>query len=76
MTPRALLKDIGYGLSKFSELRRFWRAAVVTDQRWVRWIASVEGAIFPLEVRVFSLAEQNAAMAWASEPLVPETNVT
>ena len=76
MTPRALLKDVGYGLSKFSELRRFWRAAVVTDQRWVRWIASVEGALFPIEVRVFALAEKETAMAWASERPAPEPNAT
>jgi hypothetical protein len=76
MTPRALVKDIGYGLSKLGELRRFSRAAVVTDQRWVRWIASVEGALFPIDVRVFALSQKDAAMAWASEPPVPETNAT
>jgi SpoIIAA-like len=76
MTSRALVKDIGYGLSKLGELRRFWRAAVVTDQRWVRWIASLEGALFPIEVRAFALADKDVAMAWASEGPVPETNAT
>ena len=39
MTPRALLKDIAYGISNLSEWRRFWRVAVLTDQHWIRWIA-------------------------------------
>ena len=36
MTPRRPLKDIAYGISKLGELRRFWRAAVVTDQHWIQ----------------------------------------
>ena len=67
MTPRALLKDIAYGISNLSELRRFWRVAVVTDQHWIRWIARAENAVFPVEIRVFSLAEREAAMSWVSE---------
>ena len=45
MTPRALLKDIAYGIFKLRELRRFWRAAVVTDQHWIHWIASRERVV-------------------------------
>jgi hypothetical protein len=67
MTPRALLKDIAYGISNLSELRRFWRVAVVTDQHWIRWIARAENAVFPVEIRVFPLAEREAAMSWVSE---------
>jgi hypothetical protein len=67
MTPRALLKDIAYGISKLGELRRFWRAAVVTDQHWIRWIARAENALFPVEIRVFPIAAREAAMSWVSE---------
>jgi hypothetical protein len=67
MTARALLKDISYGLSMLGKLRRFWRAAVVTDQHWVRWIARAENALFPVEIRVFPLAAKEEAMAWVSE---------
>ena len=64
---RALLKDIAYGISKLRELRRFWRAAVVTDQHWISWIARAENAMFPVEIRVFPRAAKEAAMSWASE---------
>lgn len=58
MTPSALARDIGYGIGKLRELHRFPRAAVVTDQDWVGWIARVEQAILPgIQVRVFSSAE-------------------
>ena len=67
MTPRALLKDIAYGISKLHELRRFWLAAVVTDQHWIRWIARAEKALFPVEIRVFPIAAKEAAMSWVSE---------
>ena len=67
MTPRALLKDIAYGISKLGELRRFWRAAVVTDQHWISWIARAENAMFPVEIRVFPRAAKEAAMSWVSE---------
>ncbi|MCB5175846.1 SpoIIAA family protein [Microvirga lenta] len=70
ITPGALTRDIGYGLGKLRELHRFPRAAVVTDQEWVRWIARVEQAILPgVEVRIFPPAEKDAALAWASEPI-------
>jgi hypothetical protein len=70
MTPGGLMRDVGYGFSKLGELRRFARAAVVTDQNWVRWIAEAENAVLPwIEVRVFPPAQKEAAMAWASEPL-------
>ena len=44
MGPKALWKDLSYGLGKLGELRRFPRTAVVTDQDWVRWIAQAENA--------------------------------
>jgi hypothetical protein len=70
ITPGGLMRDLGYGLSHLGQLRRFARAAVVTNQDWVRWIAEAENAILPwIEVRAFAPAEKEAAMAWASEPL-------
>jgi SpoIIAA-like len=70
MTPGAFAKDLQYGLGKLRELRRFPRVAVVTSQEWVRWAARLEGAILPqIEVRVFSPAEREEALAWASQPL-------
>jgi hypothetical protein len=72
ITPGALVRDVGYGLGRLRELHRFPRAAVVTGQDWVRWIARVEQAVLPgIEVKVFPPAEKDAAMAWISEPLPP-----
>jgi hypothetical protein len=70
ISPKALWKDITYGLGKLGELRRFPRSAVVTDQDWVRWIAQAEDALLPgVELRVFSPSQKDVALAWASEPL-------
>jgi hypothetical protein len=70
MSPGALARDLGYGLGKIRELYRFPRAAVVTGQEWVRWIARIEDSIFPqIEVRTFTPAERDEALAWASQPL-------
>jgi hypothetical protein len=70
MTLGALAKDFQYALGTLREIHRFPRAAVVTGQDWVRWIAWVEGAVLPgIEMRVFSPSEKDAAMAWVSEPL-------
>ena len=61
-------------LGKLGELHRFPRAAVVTGQEWVRWIAQAEHTIFPgIDVRVFPPMEKEAAMTWVSESL-PEAN--
>jgi hypothetical protein len=70
MTPGAFARDVRYGLGRLRELHRFPRAAVVTSQDWVRWIARAERAILPgIEVRVFLPTEKDVAMAWVSEPL-------
>jgi hypothetical protein len=54
ITPRALARDLRYGLGMLRELHRFARPAVVTSQSWVRGIAHIEARIFPqLEIRVF-----------------------
>lgn len=72
MSPSAFARDVGYGLGKLRELHRFPRAAVVTNQEWVRWIAQIEGAIFPqIEVKIFTPAQRDEALAWASQPLPP-----
>ncbi|WP_230530437.1 SpoIIAA family protein [Microvirga roseola] len=72
MTPGALACHLSYGFGKLRELHRFPRAAVVTGQDWVRWVAQVEQAVLPgIEVKIFPPAEKDAALAWASEPLPP-----
>ena len=70
ITPGAFARDLGYGLGKLGELRRFPRAAVVTSREWVRWIVRIQDAVLPqIEIRTFPPAERDDAFAWASQPL-------
>lgn len=62
-----ILRDISYGIGKLGELDRFYRAAVVTDKRWVATAARIEGMVFSqIEIRVFDSTQREAAMKWAS----------
>ena len=66
-TLEGILRDISYGIGKLGELGRFYRAAVVTDKRWVATAARIEGMVFSqIEIRVFESTEREAAMEWAA----------
>ncbi|MBZ9537724.1 STAS/SEC14 domain-containing protein [Modicisalibacter tunisiensis] len=68
MTPPALLRDIGYGLTQVGQLEHFHHVAIISDQHWLRPVAALESRLFaPLTVRVFTNHQQQAAMDWASE---------
>lgn len=68
MTLTALLRDIGYGLTQLGDLEHYHRAAVVTDQEWVKQIAHLEERLFKaVNIRTFPKREHVAAMAWAGE---------
>lgn len=75
MTGTALVRDIGYGLTQFGRMHHFHRVAVVSDQQWVRSVASVENQLFAsLEVRPFKKEEKENAMQWACE--LPEADTS
>lgn len=68
LTLTALLKDIGYGLTQLGDLEHYHRAAVVTDQEWVKHLAHLEERLFKtVEIRTFPKRDHAAAMAWAGE---------
>ncbi|WP_262029199.1 STAS/SEC14 domain-containing protein [Microvirga sp. Mcv34] len=70
MTPGAFARDLGYGLRHLSELRRFARMAVVTEQEWVRRIVQVQGRILPqIEIRTFAPGERDEALTWVAQPI-------
>jgi hypothetical protein len=49
----------------FSLIKRFRRAAVLTDKNWIRRISELEGKLFPdLEIRGFSRAQRAEAEQW------------
>ncbi|MBC6981158.1 STAS/SEC14 domain-containing protein [Caulobacter sp. 17J80-11] len=66
MTAEALIKDIRYAFSKFGELKRFPREAVVTDRGWVKALVGLVDPIYRhTEIRTFAPDEREAALAWA-----------
>jgi hypothetical protein len=68
MTLPALMKDIGYGLTQLGDLEHYHRAAVVTDQNWIKQIAHMEERLFKVvEIRTFAKRDRAAAMAWVGE---------
>lgn len=68
MTLPALMKDIGYGLTQLGDLDHYHRAAVVTDQAWIKQVAHLEERLFKVvEVRTFAKRDHAAAMAWVGE---------
>jgi len=68
MTLPALMKDVGYGLTQLGDLDHYYRAAVVTDQAWVKQIAHLEERLFKvLEIGTFARRDYADAMAWVGE---------
>jgi hypothetical protein len=67
ISAEAFLKDLRYSLSKIGQWNRFPRAALVTDEPWLRaWVAFLD-PIFPqFEARAFAPGEEAAAMSWSS----------
>lgn len=54
--------------SMFGFIRQFRRCAVVAEQRWLKTIAEVEGALIPgVTIKGFGLDEEAAAEAWLAE---------
>lgn len=67
LTAEAIRRDISYGMSKFGQLHRFRRAAVITDKRWIAVATQLTGTLFPqVETRVFAEDESGPAMAWVA----------
>lgn len=53
--------------SLFRFMRKFNRAAVLTDKAWLKVISEIEGALYPgLEIRAFSREQKAEAEAWLS----------
>lgn len=83
LTLEGLAKDLVTGLGHFSKIKKYYRAAVVTNKGWIGAFARVEGLVFSsMDVKVFGLDDRGKALAWASEtpaplpkPEVPEASV-
>jgi len=53
--------------SMFGLMKKFDRAAVLTDKNWLKKVSELEGILFPgLEIRAFDLDQKAEAEAWLS----------
>lgn len=51
--------------SMFALMKRFDRAAVLTDKVWIQKVSEFEGALFPgLEIKAFNRDQRAEAEAW------------
>lgn len=68
VSPEALLKDLRFGLKQLTQLHRFYRAVIVTNQSWVHTAAEWENRLLPpIAVRAFSENEKKEAREWVAE---------
>ncbi len=52
----------------FGLIRKFSKAAVLTDETWIKKVSELEGALIPgLEIKGFSRGQKQAAETWLSE---------
>jgi hypothetical protein len=67
MTGEAMRRDFEYGIEKFGEFDRFGRAAIATDQQWIKAATEFAAALFPqIKAKVFPTEKKDEALAWAS----------
>jgi hypothetical protein len=65
------LGAIGIELSRlpsmFGLMKKFVRAAVLSDKTWIQKVSELEGALIPgLEIKAFDRDQKEAAEAWLS----------
>jgi hypothetical protein len=63
MSGAAVWEDLKMGIERFTKWKRI---ALVTDIDWMRHATSLFGWMTPGDVKSFSLAEHDAAVAWAA----------
>ena len=71
LRPDMTLGAIGIEFSRlpsmFGLMKKFDRAAVLTDKTWLKKVSEFEGALFPgLEIRAFNIDQKAEAEAWLS----------
>lgn len=67
-TLEGLAKDLFEGIGQWGKLKKYYRAALVTDKGWMAALARVEGLVFSsIDVRVFNKEDRDKAFAWSAE---------
>ncbi len=64
MSGGAMWEDLKMGIERFTKWRKI---ALVTDIEWMRHATNLFGWMTPGDVKTFSLAERDAAIAWAAD---------
>lgn len=63
----AIVIEFSHLPSMFGFLKKFNRAAVLTDKTWLKKVSEFEGSLFPgLEIKAFSRDQKEEAEAWLS----------
>lgn len=65
MSGGAVWEDLKMGIERFTKWKRI---ALVTDVDWMRHATNLFGWMTPGDVKTFSLAEREQALAWAAAP--------
>jgi len=66
-TPGVIGIELSRLPSMFGLMRKFDRAAVLTDKTWLKKVSELEGALYPgLEIKVFDRDQKTEAEAWLS----------
>jgi hypothetical protein len=61
----ALTSDLTRGWTLLGKLDRFGRVAIVSDERWVRWLSRIESALLPgISYRIYKAHERQMALDW------------
>ena len=63
MSGGAVWEDMKMGIERFTKWKRI---ALVTDVEWMRHATSLFGWMTPGDVKTFTLAQRDAAIAWAA----------
>ncbi|MBX3289645.1 MAG: STAS/SEC14 domain-containing protein [Acidobacteria bacterium] len=72
LTFEGILKDLVNIPGQLGKLSRYYRAAVVTDLKWIATAARFEGLVFSsIDVRVFAMSDREKAITWVSEKPEP-----
>ena len=75
MKPAALAKDLRLAFALLGDFQRFPRAALVTQEKWLRTLANTGKVFFPrTDIRQFEPRDKERALAWVAEvPDEPRT---
>lgn len=68
VTMHALWRDLDLMVRRPDLLTRVEKAALVTDQEWLRSVGSWQNTFLPgVQIRAFALSEQHLAQSWVRE---------